>query len=183
MIRARHILPILLGACILGAMMATTPGFDRAFRPLRTTAPSGDLAQGRLHAARFAGWQTADNIAFDVYGAPVTRSTQGIFLIVDVDILNASESIRLAATWQGRSGRRYVQTARADGAPGTFDVRQFHPGIDDKGRAVFELPKDEIEGGTLLLARKGLNILDSELALISPQGMPAQHTTQLRLAP
>jgi hypothetical protein len=35
-------------------MMTTTPGFDRAFRPLRTTAPNGEVAQGRLHAAQLA---------------------------------------------------------------------------------------------------------------------------------
>jgi len=183
MIRTRHILPVLLGICILGAMMTTTPGFDRAFRPLRTTAPNGEVAQGRLHAAQLAGWQTADRITFDVYGKPVTRDTQGVFLIVDIDILDVSTSIRLSATWRGRSGRLYTQTSRADGAPGTLDVRQFHPGLNDKGRAVFELPKDEIEGGTLLLTRKGLNILDSELALTSPQGLPAQHETLLRLTP
>lgn len=181
MIRARHIIPILLGACILGAMMSTTPDFDSVFQPMRTTAPSGAAAQGRLHAARFADWQTADQLAFDYYGTPVTRDTQGVFLIANIDISNVRESVRLTATWEGRSGRRYDQTARADGAPGTLDVRQFHPGIDDQGRAVFELPPDEIEGGKLLLTRKGLTVLDSELALTPPQNTARPHRALLRM--
>ncbi|MGB6103113.1 MAG: hypothetical protein WBF88_04610 [Pusillimonas sp.] len=181
MMRARHVFPVLLGASVLGAMMFTTPGFDSVFQSLRATAEGGAIAQGRLHAARFTDWQTADLLSFDRYGTTVTRNTQGVFLIIDFDVLNVRESVRLTATWQGRSGRRYVQTARADGAPATLDTRQFHPGLDDQGRAVFELPRDEIEGGILLVARKGPNILDSELALTPAAGIPMRHNALLRL--
>ncbi|AEC21194.1 hypothetical protein PT7_2654 [Pusillimonas sp. T7-7] len=177
----RYVLPVVLGACIQGALMMTTPTFDSVFQPMRSTAQSGAIAQGRLHAARFSDWQTAEQLSFDRYGTTITRDTQGIFLIVDVDILDVQESIQLTATWQGRSGRQYVQTARADGAPSTLDTRQFHPGLDDQGRAVFELPRDEIEGGKLLIARKGPNILDSELALTPTTGMAVQHSKLLRL--
>lgn len=177
----RHIPPIVLGACVLGALMMTAPNFDNVFKPMRSTAQSGAVAQGRLHAARFSNWQTADQLSFERYGTPVTRNTQGVFLIVDIDILNVKESVRLSAIWQGRSGRRYVQTARADGAPSTLDVRQFHPGLEDQGRAVFELPGDEIQGGTLLLARKGPNVLDSELGLTPPTGAAVPHRKLLRL--
>src|SRR5690606_24862977 len=120
--------------------------------------------------------------SFDNDGTMVTRDTQGVFLVVDFDISNVHESVRLAATWQGRSGRRYVQTARVAGAT-TLDTRQFHPGLGDQGRAVFELPQDEIKEGRLLLARKGPNILDSELALTPTMGAPLRHHALLRLAP
>ncbi|WP_353194878.1 hypothetical protein [Pusillimonas noertemannii] len=183
MIRLRHVLPIVLGACALGAMMATTPDFNSVFRPLRTTAPNGAAAHGRLLAVRFADWQTAQQLSFERYGATVMRDTQGVFLVVEFDISDVRESVRLAAAWQGRSGRRYDQTKRVDDAPSTVDTRQFHPGLEDRGRAVFELPPDEIEGGTLLLARKGPNILDSELALTPPAGSPARHNKLLRLEP
>lgn len=181
MIIVRTLVPVLLGACILGALMMTTPSFDDVFKPMRTTAKSGNIGHARLHAARFAGWQTAEQLSFTRYGSTVTRATQGVFLVVDIDILDVQESLRLHTTWQGRSGRLYAQTVRADGAPGTFDVRQFHPGLVDLGRAVFELPRDEIEGGQLLLARKGLNVLDSELALTPTAGAAMQHHTLLRL--
>lgn len=183
MIRARHILPLVLGACALGAMMTTTPGFDDVFKPLRTTAQNGAYAQGRLFAARFADWQTAERLSFERYGTPVARDTPGVFLVVDVDIAHVRESVQLAAAWLGRSGRRYEQTTRADEAPSTLGTRRFHPGLEDQGRAVFELPPDEIEGGTLLLARKGLNVLDSELALTPPAGAPGRHAALLELKP
>jgi len=180
-IRVRKALPLLLGACALGAMMITTPDFNSVFQPFRTTAQSGAIAQGRLHAARFSDWQTADKLSFDRYGTTVTRNTQGVFLIVDFDVSNIRESVRLSATWQGRSGRKYTQTARANGAPSTLDTRQFHPGLDDQGRAVFELPNDEVEGGKLLLTRKGPNILDSELALSPTAGAAIRHNAMLRM--
>lgn len=183
MIRVRNVLPVLLGACALGAMMMTTPDFDSVFQPLRTTAQSGENAQGRLLSARFTDWQTTDQLSFNRYGTPVTRDTQGVFLIVDFDISNVRESVRLTATWQGRSGRQYVQSVRTEEAPGTLGVRQFHPGLEDQGRAVFELPRDEIEGGKLLLARRGPNILDSELALTPTFGAPMPHTALLSLTP
>src|SRR5690606_9808254 len=88
MIRVRHALPLLLGAGLLGAMMATAPDFDTVFRPLRVAAPSGAVAQGRLHAARFADWQTAEQLSFNRYGSAVIRDSSGIFLVVDVDILD-----------------------------------------------------------------------------------------------
>ncbi|NYT84836.1 hypothetical protein [Pollutimonas harenae] len=177
----RYVLPIFLGACVLGALMMSTPTFDSVFQPMRSTAHSGGAAHGRLHAARFADWQTADQISFDRYGTTLTRDTEGVFLIVDIDILDVRESLRLTATWLGRSGRHYAQTARADGAPSTLDVRQFHPGLDNRGRAVFELPRDEIEKGTLLLSRKGPNILDSELELTPTKGAGMRHNNLLRL--
>ena len=181
MMITRYLFPGLLGACILGILMTTTPSFDSVFQPIRNTVPGGALAQGRLYDARFIGWQTADQLSFDRYGTTITRGTQGIFLIVDAAILNAHESLRLAATWQGRSGRYYAQTTRADDAPSTLNTRQFHPGLDDQARAVFELPRDEIAGGTLLLTRKGLNTLDSELALAPPAGLAQPHHSLLRL--
>ena len=176
-----RILAVLLGACLLGLMMNSTPGFDQVFRPLRVTAADGSVAHGRLHDAGIAGWQTTDRLMFERYGKPVTRDTQGVFLVVDLDIVDVRESIYLSAVWQGRSGRRYVQTARADGAPGTLDVRQFHPGMADKGRAVFELPLDEVQGGQLLLSRKGVNMLDSELALTPPADAAPRHEPELRM--
>jgi len=181
MIRARHIAPVLLGACALGAMLMTAPDFNSVFKPFRIEAPSGAVAQGRLHAARFNGWHTADRLSFKRYGTPITRDTEGVFLLVSVDILDVRESVRLKATWQGRSGRRYVQTERAEGTPFTLDARQFHPGLDDRGTAVFELPQDEIQGGQLLLARNGLNVLDSELALAPAAGTPLVHHALSRL--
>lgn len=183
MIGLRHSVPVLLGACALGAMMATTPDYNRVFQPFRTHAQVDGIAQGRLHDARFGNWQTADQISFDRYGKAVVRDTQGVFLVVDVDILNVRESVRLTAAWLGRSGRRYEQTSRAEGTPVTLDVRQFHPGLDDRGVVVFELPEDEVAGGQLLLARRGPNILDSELALTPATATPMQHHALLRLGP
>ena len=180
MMRLRHILPVLLGACVLGALMNTTPTYDSVFKPMRSTAQGNASAQGRLLSAQLANWQTADQITFERYGSLVTRDTQGVFLIVDVAVQDVQESLRLTATWQGRSGRRYTQTARVDSAT-TLNVRQFHPGLQDEGRAVFELPRDEITGGSLLLARQGPNILDSELELIPASSANMQHSTLLRL--
>src|SRR5690606_36708441 len=142
MTMVRYILSGLLGTCILGFFMSTSPSFDDMFKPMRSTSPAGAIAQGRLHDARLVGWQTADQLSFKRYGTTITRDTQGVFLIVDTAILNTRESLSLTATWQGRSGRYYAQTTRANGAPSTLDVRQFHPGLDDRARAVFELPED-----------------------------------------
>ena len=180
MIKLRHLFSFLLGACILGALMNTTPTYDDVFKPMRSTSQSGKTAQGRLYAARLANWQTADHISFNRYGTHLTRDTDGIFLVVDIDIQDVQESLRLSASWLGRSGRRYEQTTRVDSAT-TLNVRQFHPGLQDQGRAVFELPPDEIEGGSLLLARPGPNLLDSELELIPDLTANLQHHTQLEL--
>lgn len=185
MSRLRYIIPVLLGACILAAMMMTTPDFNSVFRPFRTDARDGSpdetLAQGRLFSARFTDWKTADKLAFERYGKAITRDTQGVFLVVDFELLNVRESVRLTATWLGRSGREYVQTTRAEGTPLTLDVRQFHPGIANKGSAYFELPPDEIQGGQLLVARRGPNTLDSELVLKPTSNAPVSHQEVLRI--
>ncbi|MCB5362717.1 hypothetical protein H0484_02970 [Pusillimonas sp. CC-YST705] len=179
----RLLIPLCLGVVVLAALMASTPGYDDAFKPLRQTVQHGESAHGRLFSVRFVDWMTAERLAYQLYGKPTTKDTQGVFLLADFQVSDVRESVSLSAAWQGPSGRRYAQTARLEDAPSALKSRQFHPGIETKGRAIFELPPDEIAGGTLLVSRKGLNVLDTELALLPPNGHPKQHALEQSLNP
>lgn len=179
--RPAQLLVLVVGIALLGAMMATMPDYNRVFQPFRITASEGEIAGGRLFSARFLDWETAGKITFENYGRNVERDTQGIFLIAHFEISEVQRSIGVAAVWEGRSGRHYMETGRAEGAPGALDDRQFQPGLVSRPHAVFELPPDEIAGGRLLLSQKWLNVMDSELAQETLLEKPIRHHDRLEL--
>ncbi len=163
---------LLAGAALLGGMMATAPGYDSTIRPFAIHAAPGEWADGRVFDARFLGGQLTREIGFQRYGQDIIRDSNGVFLIADFEVSGVTASTRVAAVWRGGSGRDYLASGRFDGAPGLLAERWFQPGLTDQTQAIFELPEDEVQGGTLILTRLLDPALDSALYL-EPQGIAA----------
>ncbi len=158
----------LLGAFVLALLMASNPGYDRAFRPLTTFVPRGASGETRMFGARFEDWRTAARLVLPAG----TRDTDGLFLIVDLTLAGTVESTMVRADWLGATGRRYAATLRAEGMPRGIDQLWLQPGLTSRGTAVFELPLDEINGGVLDLHLALDPSLEGALRLAPPAGVP-----------
>lgn len=167
---------------LLGAMMLTNPDYNSAIRPFVTTVKPGETGETRLISGRFGNWRSADRIQFSSYGTEMIRDTDGIFLVADFVLSGTSESTMLSATWLGASKRRYRATSRISDVPGQIDQLWLQPGLDSKTFAIFELPPDEIEGGSALLSLRLDPPLDGTL-LLTPPDSPPVHEAILRLGP
>lgn len=180
MIRIAPVMIAAAGAVLLAGMMLTNPDYDRAVRPFETRVPPGESGQTRLIGGRIEGWRTAERVTLAASGSPVTRDTQGIFLIVDLKLFGTTESTMLRASWLGSSGRRYDTTSRISGAFRQVQDLWLQPGLDSTAIAIFELPPDEIEGGALILSDRIDAPLDGRLRLAAPPEAPI-HSPHLEL--
>ena len=110
------------------------------------------------------------------------RDTDGVFLVADFILSGTRESTMLSATWIGASKRHYRATSRISDLPRQIDQLWLQPGLDSKTFAIFELPPDEIKGGSALLSLRLDPPLDGTL-LLNPPDMPPVHEAILRLGP
>lgn len=168
----RGILVLLAGGAILAAMQASTPYYDDVFRPFPVAANSGETAVGRLFDAQFTDWQQAIRIRIPGNAAPVTRTTEGVFLIVGMRISGVRQTVPIEAVWLGSSGRRYAASLRFPDSGLALETLRVNPHLVTAARAVFELPPDEVPGGWLVLGAKGMTVLDSALQLAPPESAP-----------
>lgn len=182
MMRPMNIVTLAVGAALLAAMMLTTPEYNDAIKPFVTKVDAGQIGKTRLISGRFDAWRTADQISFLEGENDVTRNTEGVFLIVNLQLSGTTRSTPVDATWQGSSNRRYQASKRVLNLPQQIDLLWLQPGVASKTFAVFELPPDEIEGGRLLLTLGYNPPLDGTLSLAPPKTAPS-HEPTARLGP
>ncbi len=174
MIRPTNIIVSVIAAGLLAGMLLTNPDYNRAVSPFITHVASGQNGATRLVSGRFEGWRTADRIEFSDLGKPVIRDTQGVFLMADLRLSGQMTSALMSATWVGASKRRYETTRRVQGLPRQIDQQFLQPGLESRTLAVFELPPDEIAGGSLLLSAPYDPPLEGSL-MLAPPATPPEH--------
>ncbi len=172
MIRPGSIAVVLVSAALLASMMLSNPDYNSTFRPFKTRVEPDQAGKTRLFTGQFDAWRTAEQIAFRDLGPERLRDTQGVFLIVDLNLSGTSTSVLLSATWVGASGRQYETTARVTGVPRQIEDLSVQPGLQSKAIAIFELPPDEVKGGALLLSPRLDAPLDGTLLLAAPVSAP-----------
>lgn len=170
--RLASITVVLAGAGMLAGLRATNPDYDRAIAPFVTTVAANESGTTQLIGGRFLDWRLADRIAFPHAGAEVTRDTGGSFLIVDLEVRGTTQSTPARAVWIGSSGRRYATTRRVSGLARQLDEIWLQPGVPLSALAIFELPPDEVEGGSLLLTLTLDQPLEGNLRLLPPPTAP-----------
>jgi len=178
----RNLMTVLLGSVALGTMMSTIPDYNSSFQPFAVFAGEDGIGHGRQFIAELVGLKRAAAISYMQSGQDVSRDTSATFLVVDLSITGRSESRQLDAIWLGASGRQYSQSARLEDAPRVLSSATFQPGLTDRTVAIFEVPEDEIVGGTLGLVPRGSMVMDSAVHFAGPATMPEKQT-MLRLEP
>lgn len=174
-------LAIVVGsAALLAGMMLTNPDYNSVVRPFVTKVSAGDMGETRMFAGRFDTWRTADRVSFDNLGTSVTRDTEGVFLIVDLELSGTIRSTMVDTIWEGASKRRYASTKRVANVPRQVDQLWLQPGLSSTTFTVFELPLDEIEGGRLVVTMSYNPDLDGTLSL-APPDTPPPHEAEVRL--
>lgn len=177
-----NLVAALLGAGFLGAIMNTLPDYNSSFQPFGVHADENGVGQGRLFKAKLVGLRSAGAISYAAFGTDVVRDTSATFLVAELSIGAHKESRQIEAIWLGATGRQYSQTIRIENVPHTLLSAWFQPGLEDTALAVFELPDDEIAGGTLALLARGDPILDSAVHFTAPPTLPEKQDL-LRLEP
>jgi len=167
---------IAFAALLLLAMQHSTPGALDMTGPIPVEGRIGEEITGRQFTAKVENVTFARKIHFKRFGRDTERDSGGLFAIVDVTLAARNSSLAVSsATWLSPTQRRFQATRRLNGAPGEISSERLEPGLPRTGRYIFELPDDQVAGGTLLLSRALGPRLDSELHIAMPARIDEIH--------
>ncbi len=166
---------LLLAALLLAAMQRFTPGYAEITGPIPLRGRLGETLEGRSFIVRADTVLLAQRLRFRAYGRPVERETGGVFALVIARLeARSSPSAASGAVWRSPQGVRFFASARMAGAPRLLGNDRLEPGLPQRGVFIFELPREAVAGGTLLVAASRWPRLDTqaEIALAADPGPP-----------
>jgi hypothetical protein len=99
-------------------------------------------------------------------GRTQTFTSSGVWVLVEGAAEARSESLTLiSAQWLGPDGVRYALSQRFSTVPGLLPSQRLEPGLPRPVLMAFELPEDQVSGGTLLIARTAWAPLEEEVRI------------------
>lgn len=163
---------VLAAAVLLQLFQATTPGYAQLTGPILTSGAQKDTVDSRTFSVRTGKVVQAKTLVLKRFDRTIERQTQGTWLVVSAELRAFQETMPVAgAMIRGTSGRLYVQTHRADGAPQLLSLKRVQPGLPTTGILVFELPEEETGDMTLILSKQASPRLEDEIHVQLDRGM------------
>lgn len=144
---------IFLATVAIYGMQHSTPSYSEILSPVGIPAMEGKPAESERFILGVAKVHVAERLLVSSFGVPRAYATSGRWLVVEAAAKARQESVTLtSAQWRGPSGLRFDMSLRISGAIGLLGSERLEPGIPRPILLIFELPEDQIEGGTLLVA-------------------------------
>lgn len=168
---------VLIGIAVLALLRWTTPGYAVLTGPIETAGRQGARADTAEFSLKVDKLILSELLIFQRYGKKVERGTGGIWAVVVADVAAGPNTLMLAGVaLRGASGRIYMQSPRAEGAPQLLSGKELQPGLPQRGLFVFELPADELAGAELVVSREAFPRLTSQLAMALDEGAAIRRT-------
>lgn len=156
-----------VAGALLYWLQYSTPGYADLTGPIKAVGLQADAVDSNSFSARIVAARSSPRLAFTRYGKKIERDTDGIWLVLKVEVLAERETMLLgAASIKGASGRLYRQSERASGITGEISAQSLQPGLPKSALIVFELPRSETTQMTLVLSRNRSPRLDDEVSII-----------------
>ncbi|MGX1786483.1 hypothetical protein ACWIGM_07080 [Bosea sp. NPDC055332] len=168
-----------LGALVLAAMLLVgmqryTPGYAEITGPIPLKGTLGETLSGRGFSVRADTVLLVEKLRFKAYGREVERDSSGIFALVIARLEAQPASITIgSAIWRSALGARFVASPRFQGAPRLLGTDRLEPGLPQRGIFIFELPREAVEGATLLVAASRWPRLDTQAEIALPAKLEA----------
>lgn len=163
---AKGFLAIAFAAAVLYLLQHTTPGYGDITSPIPVTGRSGQKVEANAFAINIAKTHLARTVTMKGIGRNQTFTTSGLWVLVEGVAEARSESLTLAsAQWLGAGGIRYALTQRFQAVPGLLPSQRLEPGLPRPVLMAFEIPENQLAGGTLLLARSAWMPLEEEVRI------------------
>ncbi|MGZ2444557.1 hypothetical protein ACVI55_007058 [Sinorhizobium medicae] len=133
------------------------------------------FAVAKVHSAR--------ELVVPSLGEPRTYTTSGKWLVIEAAAKAQEQSVSLtSAEWRGPSGLRFAMSGRIGGSIGLLGSERLEPGIPRPVLLVFELPEDQIESGTLLVAETTVAPLAEQVEIAMHAVLPENRHESITLA-
>lgn len=157
---------VLLGAAALYGMQRSTPLYSDITGPVPIHGERGKRVDAAEFAIAIANVHLVREVTATSFARTKTYSTSGVWVLVEGAAEARRDSLSLAsAEWLGRDGVRYALSQRLSSVPGMPGSETLEPGIPRPMLMAFEVPRDQIEGGTLVVSRSAYTPLLEEVRI------------------
>lgn len=145
---------VVLAAAVLYGMQRTTPGYGEITSPRPVMGKFGHRLETRAFTIDITKVQLARTVTTKGASRNGTFTTSGVWVLVEGTAEALSESLTLlSAEWLGPNGVRYAMSQRLSSLPGMLPGQRLEPGLPMPVLMAFEIPENQVAGGTLLIAR------------------------------
>lgn len=152
---------------VLYGMQQTQPDYAEITGPYTSHGAKGDVVATDAFEVELIGYKAAQRLLVGRDRKQLT--TDGIWVVAAVKARARRQSLSIAsATWVGAGGVRYHESDRTSSLSPVLSSRRIEPGQDIEGIAIFEIPRRELDGATLHLARNRVAPLSGEAAITMP---------------
>ena len=159
---------VILGVAIaaLYGMQHSTPYYSNIISKITVEGNEGEPVEtSRFVVGIVNAYRTRQVTTPGVEGTRI-YDTDGEWLVIEAAAKAKLESLGLGSIeWLGPNGIRYAMSTRLTYAPGIVGSERLEPGIPRPVLMVFELPRDQIAGGKLLIAESSLTSLSEQVQI------------------
>lgn len=173
---------IVVSVAVLALLQWTTPTYALLTGPLETHGRQTASVSGGPFDVKVNRVLVAKTIAFNLFGRPVERQSDGVWVVVAGEMHADWQTMRIGSVGlKGASGRFYVQSTRVNGLKPLLADKDLQPGLTFKGIFVFEMPEQDASALTLVLSRQMDPRLDSEVHVrLDPAGIERKDRLEIR---
>ncbi|RVK21407.1 hypothetical protein CN165_08690 [Sinorhizobium medicae] len=178
-----NIAAVLLALTALYGMQHSTPSYSEILSPVAVPAAQGKPARTGRFVFAVAKVHSARELVVPSLGERRTYTTSGKWLVIEAAAKAQEQSVSLtSAEWRGPSGLRFAMSGRIGGSIGLLGSERLEPGIPRPVLLVFELPEDQIESGTLLVAETTVAPLAEQVEIAMHAVLPENRHESITLA-
>ncbi|KAB2787987.1 hypothetical protein F9K96_18840 [Brucella anthropi] len=162
----KNTLMLCVAAAALYGMQHSTPYYSDIFSSVTIEGQQGKPAETSRFVVGIVNVYRTRQLTTPGIGSTRAYNTDGEWLVIEAAAKAKIESLGLAAVeWLGPNGIRYAMSKRPTYAPGIVGSERLEPGIPRPILMVFELPRDQIAGGRLLIAESSLTPLSEQVQI------------------
>ncbi|KAB2676617.1 hypothetical protein F9K85_10480 [Brucella tritici] len=150
----------------LYGMQHSTPYYSNIFSSVTVEGKQGKPAETSRFVVGIVNAYRTRQVTTPGIGNTHVYDTDGEWLVIEAAAKAKIESLGLASVeWLGPNGIRYAMSSRPTYAPGIVGSERLEPGIPRPILMVFELPRDQIAGGKLLIAETSMTPLSEQVQI------------------
>lgn len=176
--RVGNIAALCAAIAVCYGMQRTKPHYIDLTGPIPTYGGMREPVETLRFSVRVDDVVFARRLKLRQFGEDKMLTSSGLWAIVATELAATDASTSIAgAVWQGPGGLRYRPTERL-GAHALMPPHGVDPGLPKKSLFIFEIPADQAEGATLMIANARYSALDAEARIPlddirpRPDGMP-----------
>jgi hypothetical protein len=153
-----------LAVAALYGMQHSTPYYSDIQSPVSIRGAQDKPTETSRFVFAVVNVHRARQLTLQSMGSTRTYTTDGEWLVIEAAAKAKSQSLTMSsAAWLGPNGVRYMLSDRLSLAPGMIDSERLEPGIPRPVLLVFEVPTDQIAGGSLLVEERAYAPLSEQV--------------------